>query len=345
MLSISLGEDGVRQEVLLNAGDSMQVVADVRDSDGNRVGSPLISWQVSPDAGILNDEGIFTAGTKAGTYASGIQVNVVHDGERASATLDVSIEPGPVAKIEIEPSDVVIQPGESAAMTALATDEYGNPLADELLFLWESEDGISVDQTGTVTAGEQGGRYQVSARASYQGSQRTASATVSVPPVWVSVSEKYAKLLTDVGLLDGPSATLLTNGKVLVMGTSAPALLYDPGTRTFENAGSHLCNHVHSQATLLLDGSVLITGGDNTRCAQVYYPESGTFSEVGETKAEHSKHTSTLLDNGRVLIAGGQIKQGNDWVTQAVAEIYDPATGTFSVTSSLNVERKLMPLP
>jgi hypothetical protein len=41
-------------------------------------------------------------------------------------------------------------------------------------------------------------------------------------------------------------------------------------------------------------------------------------------------HTATLLSNGQVLVAGG---------TDASAEVYNPATGTWTLTSSMNVPR------
>jgi hypothetical protein len=46
-------------------------------------------------------------------------------------------------------------------------------------------------------------------------------------------------------------------------------------------------------------------------------------------------HTATLLSNGRVLIAGGEPGSG----ALATAEVYDPASGTFSPTGSMATER------
>ena len=87
-------------------------------------------------------------------------------------------------------------------------------------------------------------------------------------------------------------------------------------------------------ATLLLDGTVLITGGSNYtigaieqpgRTAEIYDPVGRTFTPVGHMTSGRSGHTATLLPDGRVLIAGGG----------ATAELYDPSTQSFSATGSM----------
>jgi hypothetical protein len=53
-----------------------------------------------------------------------------------------------------------------------------------------------------------------------------------------------------------------------------------------------------------------------------------------------SDATATLLKNGKVLIAGGDTGSGGSGVdTYATAELYDPATGTFSPTGSMHAAR------
>jgi hypothetical protein len=50
-------------------------------------------------------------------------------------------------------------------------------------------------------------------------------------------------------------------------------------------------------------------------------------------------HTATLLGSGKVLIAGGQSSQTPPSSLSASAELYDPATATFTATGTLNTPR------
>jgi hypothetical protein len=132
------------------------------------------------------------------------------------------------------------------------------------------------------------------------------------------------------------TATLLTNGKVLVTGgPAASAELYDPASGTFAATGSMSVGRNSHSATLLLNGKVLIAGGHAVSgalaTAELYDPNSGTFTATtGTMAAARISHTATLLANGKVLIAGGSDSAG---AALATAELYDPATGKFTATT------------
>jgi hypothetical protein len=152
---------------------------------------------------------------------------------------------------------------------------------------------------------------------------------------------------TPTGLMTWPrpshSATLLPDGKVLIVGGYAPganpfiprrldsAELYDPVTETFTPTGDMRNAHVCHSATLLGNGKVLIAGDSqdvmgHSSIAELYDPSSGTFTAA----AAHADPPgdsplcpwSALLPDGRVLIASGC----------SSAEIYEPAAGAFTPT-------------
>lgn len=133
------------------------------------------------------------------------------------------------------------------------------------------------------------------------------------------------------------TATLLTNGKVLIAGGNrqpalgvapeilASAELFDPSTESFVPIGNMRVARAGHTATLLFDGRVLLAGGSGTS-AELYDPSIGTFTETGSMITAQDWHTATLLGNGKVLFAGGFTR----WPGIAVPELYDPATGRFT---------------
>ncbi len=146
----------------------------------------------------------------------------------------------------------------------------------------------------------------------------------------------------------GHTATLLPNGKVLVTGgyastdSRATAELYDPVNATWTKTGS--LNYARSShtATLLPDGKVLVAGGydGNTyrASAELYDPATGTWAKTGSLSRGRICHTATLLANGKVLVAGGNEYDHSKASSEGV-ELYDPATGIWVVTTSMNHAR------
>jgi hypothetical protein len=142
------------------------------------------------------------------------------------------------------------------------------------------------------------------------------------------------------------TATLLQNGKVLVVGgvpldssnPTSTAEIYDPATGSFTGTGAMAVAREEHTATLLADGKVLIVGGETgtvnnlklTATAEVYDPSTGLFSTTGSMTEGRNSHTATLLPSGNVLIAGG----GND---NSTTELYDPASGSFRITGGMQV--------
>jgi hypothetical protein len=146
------------------------------------------------------------------------------------------------------------------------------------------------------------------------------------------------------------TATLLPNGKVLIVGGAfdeitglGTAELYDPATGTFTATGTMTAARCSHTATLLPNGLVLIAGGQAITelqlTAELYDPAAGTFTATGTMTtgrfAGRFLHTATLLPNGLVLIAGGEMRTLGSSQVLASAELYNPATGTFTATGNM----------
>jgi len=150
-------------------------------------------------------------------------------------------------------------------------------------------------------------------------------------------------------LTPGFTATLLPNGEVLIAGGAdtngliPAAELYDPSSGAFRLTGSLNTPRLGQTATLLPNGEVLIAGGVDSAgnylsSAELYNPATGTFTLTGSMKTARELFTATLLNNGEVLAAGGQ---NSNLVAPFLssAELYNPSTGKWTSTGSLNAGR------
>jgi cellulose synthase/poly-beta-1,6-N-acetylglucosamine synthase-like glycosyltransferase/transposase len=103
------------------------------------------------------------------------------------------------------------------------------------------------------------------------------------------------------------------------------------------NSTSNLTNvRYKSNASLLGDGTILVTGGQDAAgatlsSAEVYNPSTQTSTVVGNNMTTNRiGHRTTLLTNGQVLITGG----GSSQITgSSSANLYNPATNTFIATT------------
>ncbi len=143
----------------------------------------------------------------------------------------------------------------------------------------------------------------------------------------------------------GHTATLLSNGKILMAGGTngvylASAEVYDPGTGIGASTGSTASARYGHTATLLSNGKVLVAGGHSgsgiLATAEVYDPGTGTWTSTGSMASTRYTHTATLLPNGKVLVSGG-------WNGSYLfsTEVYDPGTGTWTSTGSMASARRM----
>lgn len=152
-------------------------------------------------------------------------------------------------------------------------------------------------------------------------------------------------------LLDG--RVLFTGGQVQNAPTSvitASVDAFNPADNSVTPVAPMTIRRWSHTATTLADGRVLVTGGRTgstaangivLNTAEVYDPVVNEWTETaGPMSVGRRSHTATLLPDGKVLIAGGGsgVATASSQPIQS-AELFDPATGLFTVIGNM-VERR-----
>lgn len=163
---------------------------------------------------------------------------------------------------------------------------------------------------------------------------------------------------------EGHKAVLLKDGRVLILGgatcknemwvgriqkmcggTTNTAEVYSPKTGKFKRVGNMHVQNSEFTATLLNDGKVLIVGSYESRKpnnSELFNPDTNKFENTAPLNIQRSRYfTATLLKDGRVLIVGGMKEKLNSLKSEILkeAEIYNPQTGKFTPTGTLNTPR------
>ncbi len=97
------------------------------------------------------------------------------------------------------------------------------------------------------------------------------------------------------------------------------------------------------QATVLDDGSVLVTGGCRGRCdeglavVERFDPVTRRFHTLAPLSIQRDSHAAVRLQNGHVLVLGGW----SAGQATAHAEMFDPTTRRFSATGAMQHARAM----
>jgi Kelch motif/Galactose oxidase, central domain len=155
-------------------------------------------------------------------------------------------------------------------------------------------------------------------------------------PTWLSAG-------TTITTHSDHTATALQSGMVLIAGgllgdQLEVTELFDPVSLSWNRTGDLSQAHGETTATLLSDGRVLLAGVGR---AEVYDPRTGAWTTTAPMLEERYGHTATLLPDGQVLVAGGQFVPADksEGAIFGGAELFDPTTGTWERTGSMNVVR------
>lgn len=220
--------------------------------------------------------------------------------------------------------------------------------------MWSTTVPMSTPRYGHTATRLAGGRVLVTGGEDAVGPSASPLASAEL---FDPVSETWTAVGSLSDAREFHTATLLTNGMVLVAGGSGPvgtsirsAETFDPSTATWSSAAAMPIDRVLHAGRRLDDGRILVAGGASSDgsgifptiallrgTADIYDPASDRWTSAGNMAESRSGadgnpagHTATVLPDGRVLLVGGTVAK---------------RTETFEPTADLTVTKADSPDP
>jgi N-acetylneuraminic acid mutarotase len=286
----------------------------------------------------------------------------------ASKSWQPSVNPSPMQSGNVTlgvsaTTAILLLDGRVLAAGAYGPQEFGAAIYDPTMQAWSGTGSTPSNAppwgfggaSGTVT-GLQDGR--VLAEGGYVGSN-----SLSIPALYDPTQNSWSLGGSQAYSGYYAASGVLANGQVLVTGGSVisgqgqltalnTTALFDPTTNIWAPAAAMLTERQQHTATVLLNGNVLVTGGnygsqyvgvsDNVfSSAELYDLSANNWRSAGTMSSPRYQHTASLLANGMVLVAGGNNRVGTCSCTTFVAsaDLYNPANNSFTPTGSLLTAR------
>ena len=163
---------------------SKQFFAAGVDRYGNVIEDASVTWASEEASGTVDADGTFTAKTEAGDYPSAVTARATHGAIVRQASADVSLKPGKLATLRVEPHTTEVAVGEALPLNVQAVDRYGNEISGLLIsYLWPQAAGDSrLDAAGTFIAGSISGTFPIEVTARQDGVAKVARITLTVRP-------------------------------------------------------------------------------------------------------------------------------------------------------------------
>ena len=328
-----------------------------------------VTWSVQEGAagGTIAPDGTYTAPAKAGLYHI-VATSVASPSSTSSATVNV-----PAVTLTLSQTKITMDQGATQLVYA---NVYGAVDRSVSWTFQESGMGGSVSSTGLLTAPTTAGTYHIVATSTWDTTQtatltlvvEASSVTVMPRVAGVAAGNKYPFTATVRGLLDKRVAWSIQEGSIggtidsngvytpsstagtyhIVATSAADSSVFAAATaaivtKRFSEPIPMMEARTLAAATLLQNGDVLVTGGNNgdwwfvsVNSAEIFDHAAGTFRSTGSMGEGRDSHTATLLKDGKVLVAGGGLDW---WGSTTAAEVFDPATEKFTTTGKMGSAR------
>jgi galactose oxidase-like protein len=152
-----------------------------------------------------------------------------------------------------------------------------------------------------------------------------------------------------------PRMHLLPTGQIFYAAPSSATLVFNPSTQSWSFLawtiyGGPVAERTYGSSVLLpltpannYNPKVMIMGGDNPATNTTEIIDLGqptpTWQQGPPMAQARVEMEATLLPNGKVLISGGSAKDEDATTASLKAEIYDPATNSFSTVAANSFAR------
>ena len=216
-----------------------------------------------------------------------------------------------------------------AAVIAVGVSQYRPPTQS-------TAPGIAAVPAGPAVANEDG-----------QGGQGDPGAAPGAPGESTAPAVQAATFAKRWGAV----TVVLADGSVLVVGGTsgkdsksavAKAQVYDLASGSWRNVTPMREQRAYPAAARLPDGRILVAGGSRdgapVATCEIYDPVTDTWSAAPPMSVARSFFDLVTLPDGRLLAAGGGTS-GEKHPAAATAEVYDPGSGSWNATGTMNRRR------
>ena len=317
-------------------GGTHQYIVTGKDAHGNVVPVvPAPTWSVVAGGGTIDPTtGLFTAGTVSGTFVNTIQVV----SGTTTATMTVTIAPGPLATITVSPATMTLASGATQQYTAVGKDAHNNVVVITPAWSVVAGGGTIDGASGLFTAGSSAGTFTNSVQATSGAVSGTATVTVTVtagPLASITVTPSTPSLaiggqqtFTAVGhdasnndVAITPTWTVVAGGGTIVAGTG----VFTAGTvaGTFTNTVTATSGAISGTASVTIAPGALSNLTITPASKSLAVNATQQFTVVG---TDANNNIVAITPTWSVLAGGGTIDASTGLFTAGTV------TGTYTHT-------------
>ena len=225
--------------------------------------------------------------------------------------------------------------GSALVVGAMRNHQTGAERWDPASGSWQVAEGLNKARTSFAMVGLRDGRALVIG--GLNDSDQSFSSAYAYDPATGHWSK--TGLMTAARTM--PAATVLADGRVLVAGGY---YAHQPDFGLLEDSGVSLAAYRPTDPATgersTPDDIAPPNVGNALATAELFDPATGEWSETGHLRYARSGARAVTLADGRVLVVGSSpgpefLDVGLDGHAFETAELYDPATGSFTLTGSL----------